>query len=50
MKNLLNKIISIIFDKPQPTLLAFYLESVTNETWISGMNRTGQVSKYISYK
>jgi hypothetical protein len=50
MKNLLNKIISIIFDKPQPTLLGFYLESVTNESWISGMNRTGQVSKYISYK
>jgi len=50
MKNIINKIISIILDRPQPSLLGFYMESVTNESWISGMNRTGQIKKYITYK
>ncbi len=48
----INILLSLLFKQKEKktTLLSFYMDSVTNETWIEGIKRTGQISKYISYK
>lgn len=48
----INNLLSILFGyKTRKTsLLSIYMDSVTNETWLEGINRNGQIRNYILYK
>ena len=48
----INNLLSILFKQKtkKVTLLSMYMDSVTNESWLEGMNRNGQIRNYILYK
>jgi len=48
----INNILNLLFSykTKQVSLLSIYMDSVTNESWLSGMNRNGQIKNYIIYK
>lgn len=48
----INNLLSLLFKQKtkKTTLLSIYMNSVTNESWIDGIKRNGQIIRYISYK
>ena len=48
----INNLLSLLFKQKtkKTTLLSMYMDSVTNESWIDGIKRNGQIIRYISYK
>jgi len=51
MKTIINKILLAFgYEIKKPSYLLLYMNSVTNESWLDGMCRNGQVVKYRANK